>query len=675
MGIKHIFSSAVLGAGGYALGKFGIDPVSFSASYAPYVMAAAGAALPPAWWMLANLPPKPAAFPFPGLVLFDEVAVEEQKPKTMPPWKKAICLAPIMAAAIAASNPQISQNYISTSGAQPVVIAVDDGWISAQNWDARQEQLETLIREAEGKGRDIILLSNGAPEGHYEILDPDRARAKILTWKPSPWPVSHQGQVPVLEKLKADLSGPTSVFWLSNGFEGGSPDFVSALQQLGSVSVFQDIKDNDPHLLSLVKSAGNEITLTVTRPAGGKEESLSLTASDELGQPLAQEEVLFAEGEIKKEVVFEVDPTIRRNITRVAIDGERSAGSVLLLDEKWQERSIGLVNTSTTSTLDEVQFIRQATQSFTDYHEGSLSDLIKKKLSVLILTDDVFLSAEDREALEKWVEEGGTLLRFAGPQLAAKPNDSLVPVPLRGGIKYTGGALSGSENERLAPFGAKSPFKGIAIPPDFDIKQLVLAQSDGDLDKHTWASLENGLPIVTAKQRGEGSIVLIHTSASPSWSNMPIEGAGMFLPMLQSIITYSNTVASGGDLSKAYAPYRVLNSDGRLEPPTHLTKPLTSEVLTTGTMNISYPPGYYGSDNRVAYNVSDLNISFGRLENLPSSVTTQGYAAEAKNNDYGAWLWSLAFLGLVGGIAVSSNNLGSRKSKNDNNQQPQPKRA
>lgn len=675
MSIKHIFSSAVLGAGGYALGKFGVDPVSFSASYAPYAMAAAGAALPPAWWMLANLPPKPVAFPFPGLVLFDDVVVEEQKPQTMPPWKKAICLAPIMAAAIAASEPKISQNYISTSGVQPVVIAVDDGWIAAENWDARQAQLETLIREAEDKGREIILLSNGSPEQHYQILDANEARAKILTWRAGAWPVSHRDQVPVLEKLKADLSGPTSVFWLSNGFETGSPDFVNALQQLGSVSVFQDNGNNDPHLLSLVKSAGTQITLTVTRPEGGEEKTLSLTASDELGQPLAQEEVLFAAGEVQKEVVFDVDPTMRRNITRVAIEGERSAGSVLLLDEKWQERSIGLVNTASTSTLDEVQFIRQATRGFTDYHEGSLSKLIEKKLSVLILTDDVFLSDEDRVALEGWVEKGGTLLRFAGPQLAAKPNDSLVPVPLRSGIKYTGGSLSGNDNERLAPFDARSPFKGIAIPSDFDIKQLVMAQSDADLEEHTWARLENGMPIVTANQRGEGSIVLVHTSASPSWSNLPIEGAGMFLPMLQSIITYSNTVASGGELDRAYTPHSVLSSDGRLESPTHLTKPLTSEVLSTGVMNISYPPGYYGSDNRVAYNVSDVSVSFDRLESLPSSVIRQGYAAEAKNNDYGAWLWSLAFLGLVGGIAVSGNNLGSGRNKNDNNAQPQPKRG
>ena len=677
MNIKHIFASAALGVGGYALGKLGIDPVGFTSAYAPAIMAAAGAALPPAWWLLANLPPKPVDFPFPGIALFDDVAIAEQKPKTMPPWKKAICLTPIVAAAIAASNPQISQNYIATSGAEPIVIAVDDGWVSAKNWDARKEQLEALIREAESKGRKIVLLSNGAPEEHYEVMEAGEARAKILSWKPKSWPVDRQSQVPVLQKLQSDLSGPTSVFWLSNGFDDGSSDFISTIQQLGSVSVFQSETENDPHLLSLLKSTGNEITVTVTRPDDGEEKTLSLTASNELGQPLAQQEAVFADGEVTKDVVFKLDPAIRRDITRISIDGELSAGSVLLLDEKWQERSIGLVNTSSSSsTLNEINFIRQATKPFTDYNEGSLSDLIKKNLSVIVLTDDTSLSEQERSDLEKWVEAGGTLLRFAGPQLAAKPDDSLVPVPLRMGVKHTGGTLSGGDKERLAPFGAASPFKGISIPDDLDIKKLVLAESDSELDKYTWARLENGMPIVTAKPRGEGSIILVHTAASPSWSNMPIEGAEMFLPMLQAIVTHSNSMALGGELDRAYSPYLTLNANGRLEPPAHTAKPLTSEVLTTGKMNIESPPGYYGSENRVAYNISDVSPEpFDRLDDLPSTISTQGYAVAAKDTDYGAWLWSLAALGLVGGIAVSGGLSFSGGTRRPDKKVPKPENA
>jgi len=48
------------------------------------------------------------------------------------------------------------------------------------------------------------------------------------------------------------------------------------------------------------------------------------------------------------------------------------------------------------------------------------------------------------EAIRRWVEQGGVLLRFAGPRLAreASLDDPLLPVALKAGDRTIGGALS-----------------------------------------------------------------------------------------------------------------------------------------------------------------------------------------------------------------------------------------
>ena len=65
----------------------------------------------------------------------------------------------------------------------------------------------------------------------------------------------------------------------------------------------------------------------------------------------------------------------------------------------------------------------------------------------------------DREALRKWMERGGMVVRFAGEKLASEPNDDLLPVRIRAGDRTLGGALSWTEPARLAAFDEVFPQK------------------------------------------------------------------------------------------------------------------------------------------------------------------------------------------------------------------------
>jgi hypothetical protein len=121
-------------------------------------------------------------------------------------------------------------------------------------------------------------------------------------------------------------------------------------------------------------------------------------------------------------------------------------------------------------------------------------------------------SGPAHDALVKFVEDGGVLVRFAGPRLAATADD-LTPTALRHGGRTLGGALSWETPKRLAPFDRNSPFFGLAAPDEVTISRQVLADPEPGLADKTWARLADGTPLVTADRRGKGLIVLFHVGS------------------------------------------------------------------------------------------------------------------------------------------------------------------
>ena len=113
------------------------------------------------------------------------------------------------------------------------------------------------------------------------------------------------------------------------------------------------------------------------------------------------------------------------------------------------------------------------------------------------------LPGTTRQALDEWVTNGGLLIRFAGPRLAANVDD-LVPVRLRSGGRTLGGSLTWEQPQALARFEQNGPFADLAVPRDVTVTRQVLAEPDPDLPEKTWASLADGTPLVTAGRHGKG---------------------------------------------------------------------------------------------------------------------------------------------------------------------------
>ena len=167
----------------------------------------------------------------------------------------------------------------------------------------------------------------------------------------------------------------------------------------------------------------------------------------------------------------------------------------------------------------------------------------------------------------------------------------LLPVDLRGGGRAFGGALTWEEPQGLGGFAEDSPFTDLIIDPDVQVRRQVLARPGGDTSERSWAWLEDGTPLVTARSSGKGLIVLFHVTAAPDWSDLPI--SGLFVQMLQRLTALSVTEAGRSDPDQSFVPRRFLSGFGRLDEAPDDARPVKAAAAVGGASAL-VPAGVYG---------------------------------------------------------------------------------
>src|SRR5690606_11081451 len=127
-------------------------------------------------------------------------------------------------------------------------------------------------------------------------------------------------------------------------------------------------------------------------------------------------------------VPLEVPGEVRNQIERIEVENEATAAAVALLDERWRRRAVGVVSGGPSETraqplLSDAYYLERALAPFSDVQQGEPEELLRRPLSIMLLADIGQLPATERQALEKWIREGGTLVRFAGPRMAQHADD------------------------------------------------------------------------------------------------------------------------------------------------------------------------------------------------------------------------------------------------------------
>src|SRR5690606_27051091 len=128
----------------------------------------------------------------------------------------------------------------------------------------------------------------------------------------------------------------------------------------------------------------------------------------------------------------------------------------------------------------------------------------------------------------------------------------------------------------LRSFSETGPFSGLDVPNDVSVRRQVLAEPSFDLNGKTYATLQDGTPLITGEGRGHGNLVLLHISPDASWSNLPISGT--FVEILRRLVSLSQSSATQNNQgSLSLPPYQLLSATGELIPPTSAARSLTVE--------------------------------------------------------------------------------------------------
>ncbi|MEI9983762.1 MAG: DUF4159 domain-containing protein [Aliidongia sp.] len=401
-------------------------------------------------------------------------------------------------------------------------------------------------------------------------------------------------------------------------------------------------------LLTPPHEENRDLAVSIQRAALGGVPPVSLRAVGSDGRLLARAEARFPDDRGTTEAVFKIPTELRNRVDRIEIEGEATAGSTLLIDERSRRRPVGIATETAAGSgqplLSDTYYIERAAEPFAELRRGPPLELIKRDLSLLVLPDGDAGGAEEHAALRSWIEAGGVLVRFAGPSLAERQDDDLLPVTLRGGGRTIGGAMSWEKPAHLSTFPAESPFAGLEVPPDVTVDRQVLAEPSVDLAAKTWARLSDGTPLVTGEKRGKGWLVLIHTSANTAWSNLSL--SGLFVEMLRRMVQLGQGIAGTGD--GVLPPWQTMDGYGRLEQPPTSAQPVPAAELGKTGVGPNHPPGFYGTEeSHRALNLSGSVSGLIEIGTLPRDVAREGYAREPEVDLRPALLGLALLFGLI----------------------------
>jgi hypothetical protein len=610
--------------------------------------------LPALWWLLRVIPPAPRRLRFPTIRFLLGLQPEEETSARTPPWLLVLRLLLATLLILALAGPVLNPEP-ELSGHGPLVLVVDDGWAAAPHWDQRLAALERFTARAQRQEREVILLGTAPdPAGSaLRVLSAADAARSVSGWLPKPWPVDREA---ALARLEGESFSDAEIIWLSDGI-AGTPEaraaarrFGDGLHRLGGLRVFADPVDQRALLQLPPEVTEDALVANLRRPAAGTSRDLMVRALGPGGEVLARTSAAFEEGSREAKARIELPLELRNRIARLELEPPLAVGGVVLLDERWRRRVIGLVGESAAQApqplLSELYYVERALAPYAALRRGSVEDLLAGEISAIVLPDAVELTPEVRAQLAEWIDAGGVLLRFAGPRLANADFDDLVPVPLRRGDRNLDGSLSWARPLALTSFDEAGPLAGLQVPEgDVVVHRQVLAQPGPGLNAASWARLADGTPLITGVQRGDGWLILVHTTANTTWSSLPL--SGVFVDIMQRVAALGH--GAGGAVQGTLAPIEVLDAGGHLVAPGAAVQPLPATAFAEARVSAEHPPGLYGRIEagedaaRQALNLASAVPALTALTPADFPVPVHDFAGSAEI-DLMPWILLLAML-------------------------------
>ncbi len=606
-----------------------LGPLGFAAPLALIGLVA----LPMIWWLLRATPPAPKRVTFPPLKLLMGLQPKEETPDHTPWWVVVLRLILAALVIIALARP-ILFPLGRDEATGPLILIIEDGWSAAPTWRSTEQTAVRALNAAARADRTAAVVFTAPRDGADEAVilqDPADLARSLQAHSPAPWPSDLSATAGRLSAAgnNGDLGQAPSFIWLTDGVANDDVEpFARTLAELGDVRVQAPPPSRLPIIMRPPQTEPRGLSVELLRTSSGRPQSGAVLALDSGGRALARAPFNFGSGETTTRALAETPLEVRNRIASLRLERNASAGGAQALDDAWRQPLVGLISATADDErqplLSELHYVEQALAGRAVTVRGSLDALLARNPSALVLTDTAQPTPAAMNALRNYVDEGGLLIRFAGPRLADDPDD-LIPVTLRAGGRLLGGALAWDEPQPLAPFPENSPFFDLSAPDEATVSQQVLAQPEPDLNNKVWARLDDGTPLVTSAARGEGRLIFFHITANPAWSDVPL--SGVFASMMVRTLTYagnanrSETEDVGGD--GAWTLQTSLDADGRMIPADGGAS-IEAANIAEASFGPSAPPGVYSRGaSRLARNITGPEDEISAITQLPAGLTLE----------------------------------------------------
>ncbi|MEM9784311.1 MAG: BatA domain-containing protein, partial [Pseudomonadota bacterium] len=460
-------------------------------------------ALPVLWWLLRAIPPSPKTEIFPGVRLLLGLDDPEREAERTPWWLLLLRVVAIGAVIIGFAQPLLNPSQrLADSGEGPVLVLMDAGWASAPDWQARRAAAAATIEEAGRDGRPVILwrgtVETLAPPGPMAAAE---ARAAIEAMRPEALRPDRAAVLALLDDPAATPPGET--LWLHDGLAHEAEASAALAERLADFGPLTLIGPEAPAMAVLPpRLEEGSLVATVIRTADQTAPDsvtlAALAAADGAGERrIAVANADFAAGAEQGEARFDLPSELIGTVSRITLTEAPSPGGTALADAAVRRVPVAVVDPSSVGEVAPLtsarHYLTQALEPHADVRAGTLADALEREPSAIFLADYGTIDGTDREALETFLQDGGLLVRFAGPRLAGAlaantlasqsvaGADPLLPVRLRRGGRTLGGALAWGDPRTLGPFDPDGPFRRLLPPDEVDVRTQVLADPSPDL--------------------------------------------------------------------------------------------------------------------------------------------------------------------------------------------------
>ena len=297
--------------------------------------------LPGIWWLLKVTPPIPKNISFPPTWILKGLVSTKKSPAHTPLWLLLLRMAIAALVILALSGPVLNGDNTGLPGSGSVVLIVDNGWSSGQDWTPRKEKLLSLVSRAQQEGRTVLVLPTvnpvqGLQKQALKILSANDAMRYAASLVPHPVKPERgtvlAGLKPFLEKHRQ-----AGIIWLSDGLDHRAATDTGELpfaQQLASTVQANHIQvilpETTRHPLGLFAQNTDKGQLQAVILSSGQDNRTGyILALNTRGQALGEKPFTLKKGEYRQTVSFEMPLELRNQVARLEVRQASHAGGRL----------------------------------------------------------------------------------------------------------------------------------------------------------------------------------------------------------------------------------------------------------------------------------------------------------------------------------------------------------